>query len=400
MILRLTVVAAFALLNAGVVSRLDDAPPAMAAPPPQATGPAPASAAPGVDSRDAPCQPAPLARRAGQVLVVGLPGVTASSAPLVREVLETHVGGVLIAESNVRSVAQVGQLVADVRARAGRPLIVSSDEESGRVSRLADLVGITPSPRRLAAEGKPSAVRQFAKRLGSRLAAVGVNLDLAPVLDLDDGPAGGVVGDRSFSEDPATATSFALAYAEGLSAAGVTPTAKHFPGHGRTSVDTHVRMPTVDAPLDALLATDVKPFTALIDAGVPAVMLNHVSYTALDGGLPASLSPKAYRLLRDMGFRGVALTDAVDMGAVHPRWSLPEAAVRAVQAGADGVLTNDGTRARAMRDALVQAVSRGRLSEARLTEAAGRVLALAGGDAAAFTCRPVDLPALPGAASG
>ena len=397
MILRVTLVAAFALLNAGVVTRLDDAPLVTAASPAGATPPAPESAAALDAGHRSPCQPAPLAQRAGQVLVVGLPGVTTSSAPLVREVLDAHVGGVLIGESNVRSVAQVGQLVADVRARAGRPLIVSSDEESGRVSRLGDLVGITPSPRRMA-DGRPSAVRQFAKRLGSRLAAVGVNLDLAPVADLDDGPAGGVVGDRSFSDDPATAASFALAYAEGLSAAGVTPTAKHFPGHGRTSVDTHVRMPTVDAPLDDLLATDVRPFSALIDAGVPAVMLNHVSYTALDGGLPASLSPKAYRLLRDMGFRGVAITDAIDMGAVQPRWSLPEAAVRAVQAGADGVLTNDGTRARAMRDALVAAVTRGRLAEARLTEAAGRVLALAGGDAAAFTCRPVDLPALPGAA--
>jgi beta-N-acetylhexosaminidase len=289
--------------------------------------------------------------------------------------------------------------VADIRARAARPLIVSSDEESGRVSRFRELVGTTPSPRRLAAGNSPAAVRAMAKRIGSRLAAVGVNLDLAPVVDLDAGPAGGIVGDRSFSDDPTTAAAYALAYAQGLSAAGVTPTAKHFPGHGRTPVDTHVRLPTVDVALDELMATDARPFAELIGAGVPAVMMNHVAYTALDARLPASLSPRAYRLLRDMGFRGVALTDSIDMGAVNPRWSFGEATVRALQAGADGVVSSDGTHTRAMRDAVVAAVTSGRLDERRLNEAAGRVLALAGGDAAALACQAVELPALAGAAA-
>ncbi|MDP9070845.1 MAG: hypothetical protein M3N68_06100 [Actinomycetota bacterium] len=390
-IARLTIVVLFALLNAAILPRLD------AAPPPPTPGETAAAVASAPTPSQAACAPAPLAQRAGQVLVVGLPGVTTSSDGRVAEALDVHVGGVLIAEPNIESVAQVGQLVADIRARAARPLIVSSDEESGRVSRFRELVGTSPSPRRLAADSSPDAVRRMAKRIGSRLVAVGVNLDLAPVVDLDAGPALGVVGDRSFSDDPATAATYALAYAEGLAAAGVAPTAKHFPGHGRTRVDTHVRMPTVAVTLEELRATDLKPFDDLIRAGVPVVMMNHVAYTALDGGLPASLSPKAYRLLRDMGFRGVALTDSVDMGAVNPRWSFAEAAVRAVRAGADGVVSSNGTQTRAMRDALVRAVTTGRLDERRLNEAAGRVLTLAGGDAAAFTCEAVTLPALAGA---
>ena len=391
-IARLMIVVAFALLNAAVLPRLGGPRPSPAA---SEAAVAEAPSAPPADPST--CEPAPLGQRAGQVLVVGLPGVTSSSDARVAEALDVHVGGVLIAEPNIESVAQVGQLVADIRARAARPLIVSSDEESGRVSRFRELVGTSPAPRRLAADSSPAAVRSMAKRIGSRLVAVGVNLDLAPVVDLDAGPAAGIVGDRSFSDDPATAAAYGLAYAEGLAAAGVAPTAKHFPGHGRTSVDTHVRMPTVDVGLEELRATDLKPFAELIRAGVPAVMMNHVAYAALDRGLPASLSPRAYRLLRDMGFRGVALTDSVDMGAVNPRWSFTEAAVRAVQAGADGVLTSNGKQTRAMRDALVRAVTTGRLDERRLNEAAGRVLTLAGGDAAAFTCEAVTLPALPGA---
>ena len=389
---RLAVAAVFALLNAAVLARLD-APPAVPAAAEASVGrPAGRPAVPS-------CRPAPLGQRAGQVLVVGLSDATTSSARIVREVLDAHVGGVLIAEPNIESVAQVGQLVADIRARAARPLIVSSDEESGRVSRFRELVGTIPSPRRLAAANSPAAVRNVAKRIGSRLAAVGVNLDLAPVADLDAGPATGIVGDRSFSDDPATAAAYALAYAQGLAAAGVNPTAKHFPGHGRTAVDTHARLPTVDVALDELMATDAKPFATLIRAGVPAVMVNHVAYTALDARLPASLSPRAYRLLRDMGFRGAAITDSVDMGAVNPRWSFAEATVRALQAGADGVLTSDGTHTRTMRDAVVAAVTAGQPDERRLNEAAGRMLALAAGDAGAFTCQPVDLPALAGAAA-
>jgi beta-N-acetylhexosaminidase len=150
----------------------------------------------------------------------------------------------------------------------------------------------------------------------------------------------------------------------------------------------------VDATLADLQAHDLAPFGALIKAGVPAVMLDHVAYTAFDPDLPASLTPAAYKLLRDMGFRGVAITDSVGMGAVNLRWGFGEATARAIAAGADAVLTTDGTQAPAMRDAIVAAVRAGRIPEARLNEAAGRVTALAGGDAHAISCTSPDLPTL------
>ena len=340
------------------------------------------------------CLPAPLEERAARVLVVGLPGVTASSDPIVAEILEVGVGGVLITEPNVTSSAQVAQLVSDLRARAGRPLVVSTGEESGRVATFRDLFGATPSARSLAARFTPAEVEEIAAEVGSKLAALGVDVDFAPVVDLDAGPAGGLIGDRSFSADPATATAYGLAWARGLASAGVHPTAKHFPGHGRVSADTHLELPLVDASLEELRSSDLVPFVELIEAGVPLVMLDHIAYRIFDPDLPASLSPKAYALLRDLGFEGVAVTDSVGMGAVNLRWSFPEAAVLAVTAGADAVLTTDGTQAIGMRDALVDAVRTGRLPETRLNEAAGRMAALAGADPKALGCQDVEIPAL------
>lgn len=343
------------------------------------------------------CTPASLQERAAATLVVGLPGVTKAEDPLATSVADLGVGGIFLSEPNVESAAQLTALVKGFRARAGRPLLVSTDEESGRVAVTRAVVGAGPSPRRLARR-TPDQVRTFAAGLGARLAEVGVDLDLAPLLDLDDGPSGGLVGDRSFSADPETAATYGLAFSRGLADAGVTPTVKHFPGQGRSATDVHVAAAApVPASLDELTATDLLPFQRAIDAGAPVIMLNHLGYSALDGDLPATMSPKAYALLRSMGFDGVAMTDSVGMGAVNLRWDFPEAAVRAVSAGADAVLATDGNQAVRMRDALVEAVQSGRLPEARLSEAAARVTTLAGGDAQAVSCTDVTLPTLSGA---
>ncbi|QCB92690.1 glycoside hydrolase family 3 N-terminal domain-containing protein [Cellulomonas shaoxiangyii] len=338
------------------------------------------------------CTPAPLEQRAAATLVVGLPGVRSADEPLAQEVVGLGVGGVFLSEGNVGTAEEVAALSAGLRTAAGRPLLVSTDEESGRVALMREVVGAGPSPRRMAQRDTAAQVRERAAATGTALAGVGVDLDLAPVLDLDGGPSGGVIGDRSFSADPATAGTYGLAYAAGLADAGVTPTMKHFPGHGRSSVDSHSESSLVEAPLDELHATDLLPFQQAIDAGAPVVMLNHLQYAALDPDLPASLSPRAYALLRDMGFEGVTITDSVGMGAVNLRWDFPEAAVAAVGAGADAVLATDGRQAVRMRDALVEAVRSGALPEERVSEAAARVTALAGGDPVAMSCLDVELP--------
>lgn len=363
---------------------------APAASPREATAPAPpAAAAPGPV-----CTPAPVARRAAATLVVGIPGVRSADDALGRAVVDLGVGGLFLSEPNVASEAQLTALVAGLRARAGRPLLVSTDEESGRVAVTREIVGAGPSPRRLARERTPAQVRDYARGVGARLKAVGVDLDLAPLLDLDATAPRGIIGDRSFSADPQTAAAYGLAFSAGLTDAGVHPTVKHFPGQGRSTVDTHREGDVVDATVEELRTTDLLPFQQAIDAGAPVVMLNHLGYRALDPDLPASLSPKAYALLRSMGFRGVAITDSVGMGAVNLRFDFPVAAVKALAAGVDAVLATDGNQAVRMRDAIVDAVRDGSLPEARLSEAAARVTALAGGDPVAMSCLPVTTPVL------
>jgi beta-N-acetylhexosaminidase len=240
-----------------------------------------------------------------------------------------------------------------------------------------------PSARRLGDAG-PDAARDAGRRLGATLSALDVDVALAPVADLDSGPAGGVIGDRSFGTDPAAVAADATAFAAGLREAGVAPTAKHFPGHAGAA-DSHRGPVTVDRTVGALEAADLVPFSALVEDDVPLVMLGHVAYTGL-GDLPASVNPAAYRLLRNTGFTGVAVTDSLGMGAINLRGPFPEAAVRAILAGADLALATDGSHARAMRDELVAAVRVGRLPESRLDEAVTRVLRLRGDDPATMVC--------------
>jgi len=186
------------------------------------------------------CHPAPLAERAGQVLIAGLNGVTTSADPLVDELVDVGVGGVFVARGNVESATQVTGLISDVRTRSHHHLVVATDEEGGRVSSFATVLGPNRSARRQAAEQTVEEVRTAAREVGSRLSAIGVDLDLAPVADLDDGPYNATIGDRSFSADPAVATRYAAAAAGGLAEGGVRSAVKHFPGHGRSVGDPEV----------------------------------------------------------------------------------------------------------------------------------------------------------------
>lgn len=353
-------------------------------------------AADGTELRVAPesCEPIPLADRAALVLVVGMPGVTAADHQLVSELMDLGVGGLLITKSNVRTREQVTDLVEGLREEARWPLLLATDEEPGRVSSFGELLGRSPSARSLARRLDPGEVQQFAWDLGRQLAAFGITLDLAPVADMDGGPAAGVIGDRSFSMEPESATVYSRSFAEGLARAGVAAAVKHFPGHGLSRVDSHRELATVEASLAELRRRDLVPFAAHIRAGVPVVMMSHVAYRAFGDDLPASLSPAAYALLREMGFAGVALTDSVGMGAIHQRWDFHESAVLAVAAGADAVLATDGRHATRMREALVAAVDEGALPEHRLTEAAARMLRLLGLDPLEVVC--FDVPAVRG----
>lgn len=311
--------------------------------------------------------------RIAQLIMAGTdPADESSTARLVRD---THVGAIFVGGDSTRLLT--GNRLAEIGAMAGLPLLTAVDEEGGRVQRIDALDGTTPSARTLAATSDPGRVRELGLRRGRQLSARGVNVDLAPVADVSDAPAKSVIGDRSFSADPAVVSRYAGAFADGLREAGVIPVLKHFPGHGRASGDSHSELPRTP-PLAELEDRDLEPYEALLPAGAPVVMLGHLDVPGLTGGLPASLSAAAYRLLREKyRFDGVAMTDDLGaMRAITDRFSPAEAAERALAAGADLVLWSSPMSPRPVLDRLERAAGDGELPASRIDDAVARVVHL------------------------
>ncbi|MGQ0434390.1 MAG: glycoside hydrolase family 3 N-terminal domain-containing protein [Microthrixaceae bacterium] len=354
---------------------------------PRPTERAQASTTPAVAAGAAPAciAPASVARRAGLVLVVGLPGVTRPDDPLLDVLESMGVGGVMLRSENLQSTRQARTLVTALRDRLGQHVLVAVDEEGGRVTSLRALGGTTASARRLGKAGAKAA-RTAGEKVGEVASSVGIDWILGPVIDLDDGPAGGVIGDRSFGGDPDDVTDATRAYIAGLRSSGLRVTLKHFPGHGRADSEPHAGTTADHRSKSDLIRTDLVPFDALIDDGAEAVMVGHVIYPEIWGRVPASLTPGAYELLRARGFEGVAVTDALGMGAVYNDWDFDESPAMALAAGADALLVTQGDRVEELRDSIVTAVSSGDLDERRLDEAVRRVLDLRDEDPTGIVC--------------
>jgi beta-N-acetylhexosaminidase len=259
---------------------------------------------------------------------------------------------------------------------------VAVDQEGGRVARLRAAHGFTELPpmRALGRTGDVALARDLGALLGRELRAVGVDQDYAPVVDVDSNPLNPVIGDRALSADPAVVARLGVALALGIQAEGVAACAKHFPGHGDTSQDSHLDLPRLPHGIERLRAVELPPFAALARAGVAAVMTAHVVFEAIDPGRPATLSAAALRLLRDeCGFRGAVLSDDLEMKAVAANFPLEEAVPDAVNAGVDGLLVcrTPEVQHRAI-DALRRAVERGRVPAERLQAARSRIAALLG----------------------
>ena len=334
------------------------------------------STAPGPAGAAAGCAPLPSLRtQLAQLLLVGFPGTRPGTVS--RGLVERGVGGLLLFRRNVVSAGQVRALVADLKRRAEIPLEVAVDQEPGtRVARLRGIVRASPSAREL---GRMPAgrVERYGRATGRDLAALGVTADLAPVLDVTGARWDGVIGDRSFGADPATVSRAAVAFLRGLAAGGVAPVGKHFPGHGATTVDSHQRLPVVPASMARLHAHDLAPFREAIRSGLDAVMVGHLVVRAVDPRTPATLSPAVVGgLLRErLGFGGLVVSDALEMGAIAGTVTIPVAAERAVAAGVDQLVLSGHGAVPAVLAHLERAVGAGRLSKARVREAFLRVQA-------------------------
>ena len=296
------------------------------------------------------------------------------------ELIDAGVGGVALFARNIAGGPnEVAAHIADLKARAtgaGHPLYVGIDQEGGRVARLREGFSRVPSMRELGATGDLNLIRDAGDLVGRELRAVGVDVNWAPCVDVDTNPANPVIATRSFGRDPAFVSAAGVALLEGLQRRGVAACAKHFPGHGDTSQDSHHDLPRLRHDLARLEAVELPPFEACIRAGVASVMSAHVIFEPLDGHAPATLSPLVLGgLLRDrFGFDGVIFTDDMEMAAVAAHFGFEDAVVRAVLAGAD-VLTicHSPERQRGAISAIVAAVRDGRIGEGRLHESARRI---------------------------
>ena len=312
----------------------------------------------------------------GQLIVAGFAGPT---IPIELRAIarEFDLGGVILFARNIEEPAQVAELAFEAgRLSRELPVWVSVDQEGGRVARLRSPFTEWPPMITLGRSGDPALAERFARSMAAELAAVGVTLDYAPVLDVDTNPDNPVIGDRSLSREATDVARLGGVIIETLQECGIAACGKHFPGHGDTAVDSHEELPVVEHPPERIREVELEPFREAIRRRVAAIMTAHVRYPALDESAAATLSaPIVTGLLRDeLGFEGLIATDDMQMGAIAKHHPVPEATVRAVAAGCDMVLLS-GTEATEQVDAfeaIIRAVEEDRLPERRVDDALDR----------------------------
>lgn len=340
----------------------------------------PPPAAPACGEGDALLAQMTQRQKLAQLLAVGVTGLADAQQVVANE----QVGGIMIGSWTDKSMLGP-ELIALSGSASPLPLAVSTDEEGGRVSRLSNEIGVQPSAREIVQQGwTVERVYAEAFRRGQAMRGLGITVDFAPVVDVSDQPDDTVIGDRSFSDDPSVVTDYAGEYARGLHDAGVMPVFKHFPGHGQASGDSHEGGVTTP-DLESLKARDLIPYRSLVNRYGAAVMVGHMNVPGLTNGEQASLSGAAYRLLRDGAgygappFGGLIFTDDLSsMGAINQSYSVPEAVLKALQAGADVALwitTDDVT---AVLDRLEEAVAAGQLDSAAVDRSVLRIAASKG----------------------
>jgi beta-N-acetylhexosaminidase len=280
-----------------------------------------------------------IAATCGSLVIGGFHGTSLPDA-FARALSDRRRGGAILFKRNMPGgPTQVAALTRAIHAAAGETPIIGVDQEGGRVARLGPPLLEVPPMRTVASWGDTAIAERIAHAVGRELAGLGFTIDFAPVLDINtcaDNPA---IGDRAFGDTPEACAAFGVAWIGGLQRAGVLACGKHFPGHGDTAKDSHFDLPVVDRPLGHLDRVELEPFRAAAAAGVGSMMTAHVVYPAVDAALPATLSHAACTGLRErIGFRGMLISDDLEMRAIAARWSIEDAAVQAIEAGCDALL--------------------------------------------------------------
>ncbi|MGB7159041.1 MAG: beta-N-acetylhexosaminidase [Tepidisphaeraceae bacterium] len=316
-----------------------------------------------------------LERAAAKMVCAGFHGTTVP--PELDDLIARGIGGIVFFSRNVESPQQFADLAADLKDRAkGRALLTSIDQEGGRVMRLREPFTIIPPMRAVGAAGDAELAREIGRVLGRELRAVNIDMNLAPVLDVDTNPDNPVIGARSFGRDADLVSRMGCALLQGLQAEGVAACGKHFPGHGDTSQDSHHDLPRLDHPMERLLTVELRPFKEALRCGIAAIMSAHVIFAPIDNQYPATLSPLVLDglLRKRLMYDGVIISDAMDMKAIADHFGFDDAIVRGARAGIDlFMLCHSHEQQYRAIEVLVKAIESGDLAKGRLEQAGERL---------------------------
>ncbi|MBY0754356.1 beta-N-acetylhexosaminidase [Clostridium sardiniense] len=322
-----------------------------------------------------------LDEKIGQLIIGGFNGYTVDSNTE-NLIKENHLGGFILFQRNVENSNQLLKLINTLKSlNKGNiaPLFISADEEGGTVTRMPNEIKKLPSNSYIGKINNEDFSYNIGKTLGKELNAFGINMDYAPVLDINSNPNNPVIGIRSFGDNKDIVTRLGTRTMEGIKSQNVIPVVKHFPGHGDTSVDSHIGLPVVNCDLKRLNDFELAPFKSAIDKGADAVMVAHILLPKLDPKYPATLSYNIITdlLRKDIGFDGVVITDDMTMGAIMENYNIGNASVKAINAGADIVLVcHKYENIQTAINSIKKAVSDKVITEDRIDESVYRVLSL------------------------
>ncbi len=323
-----------------------------------------------------------LEEKIGQLFTFGFPGKDPENAEEL--ISDMHAGGIIYFRRNtgrLEETASLSDRLQDIALSRppGIPLFICADQEGGFMTIVSEDIPRMPGPMALAAAGGPDLVEKVSRAAGTLLRGAGINMNLAPVLDVNDNPLNPIIGVRSFGSDPEAVSALGKSAFRGYLSAGVIPVGKHFPGHGNTSVDSHVDLPVITHSLEHLENVELAPFAESVKCGIPAIMTAHIVFNAVDPHAPATLSPRVLTgLLRQrLGFDGIVMTDCLQMAAISKSPGTPEGAVQALKAGCDVLLVCHTREVqRACYQAVLDAVRSSRVPKTRLNEAVLSILRL------------------------
>jgi len=324
-----------------------------------------------------------LEEKVGQFLMIGFRGKSLHQKT--KDFIKNfYIGGVILFEDNLRDQHQTTSLCRELQEvsrsfPAKTPLFIAVDQEGGRVSRLKDFIPPFPPARLLGQIGSIDLVKSYFRRTARELRLVGINMNLAPVLDIDTNPKNPVIGDRAFGKEPGIVVKMGVAAIEALHHEGVITTAKHFPGHGDTSLDSHLTLPKLEHNLARLKNIELKPFRAAIHHLVDTIMTAHVVYKGVDPEYPATLSKRIIHdlLRKELKFKGVVISDDLVMKGITESYNIEEAALLAKNAGTDILLISQHSKNQLrVYERLISSIEKKEISLRMLDKSLKRILKL------------------------